>query len=249
MSSARHKTAKDPVSKFSSPQDRLTALRRSVWFAGLSDELQAWLAENSRPLAIAAGQRLFGRGDAPQGLYFVVEGAIRITTSSADGREVLLAFAEAPQWFGEAGLFDGSRRAHDAWAESDALLLHIAQRVLLAFLDQHPAHWRAIGVLLAQKLKLAFIGIESVALLPTAPRLARRLVAIATGYGDWNGRNKQVIEVQQDQLGSMLALSRQTVNQILKDFEVQGWVRRTRGSIEIVDFEGLKRFAQPGIRA
>ncbi|HEY2254159.1 MAG TPA: Crp/Fnr family transcriptional regulator, partial [Variovorax sp.] len=225
------------VTPLSTSDARLQAFRSSAWFAALADDLQAWLAENASPLALAPGQRLFSRGEATEAMYFVVDGAIRVTSFSADGREALLTFAENPQWFSESSLFDGAPHSHDAWAESDALLLRIGQPAFLAFLERHPAHWRALGVLLAQKLKLAFIGLEGVALLPLPTRLAQRLVAIATGYGDWNGRNKQVIAVQQDQLGAMLGLSRQTVNQVHKDFEAQGLVRRTRGSVEIVDFD------------
>jgi CRP/FNR family transcriptional regulator, cyclic AMP receptor protein len=223
---------------------RLQAFCSSAWFAGVASDLQAWLAEHARPLVLAAGQRLFSRGEPCEAMYFVVDGAIRITSFSADGREALLTFAENPQWFSDSGLFDGAPHSHDAWAESDALLLRIGQQALIAFLELHPAHWRALGMLLAQKLKLAFIGLESVALLPLPTRLAQRLVAIATGYGDWNGRNRQVIAVQQDQLGGMLGLSRQTVNQILREFEAQGMLRRTRGSIEIVDFERLRQLAR-----
>ena len=77
-------------------------------------------------------------------------------------------------------------------------------------------------------------------------RLARRLLAIAGGYGERHGLSTRVINVQQEQLGLMLSVSRQTVNQILRDFEAQGLVQRTRGSIEILDLASLRRFAKVG---
>ena len=231
------------MTKLSLPEQRRAVLQASGWFAGLPDDLQTWLADTARPLALQAGQCLFARGAAASGLYYVVDGAIRITNTSADGREALLALAESPMWFGESGLFDGAAHDHDASAENTALLLHAGQGALLDLLAREPRHWRAFGVLLAQKLRLAFIGLESAALLPPSARLARRLVAIAVGYGDARARSKRVIEVQQGQLAAMLALSRQTVNQILKGFEARGFVRLSRGSIEILDFEQFRRFA------
>lgn len=125
--------------------DRLAALKSSAWFAGLTAGLQGWIAEHSRVRALAAGEPLFRRGDAPDGLYFVVDGAVRMTRTSEQGKEALLAFAEAPQWFGEISLFDGLPRTHDAWVQSDALLLHTPQSDLLHFLAQNPSHWRAFG--------------------------------------------------------------------------------------------------------
>ncbi|EHP38430.1 cAMP-binding protein [Cupriavidus basilensis OR16] len=176
----------------------------------------------------------------------MVAGAIRMTSSSADGKEALLAFAETPQWFGEVALFDALPRAHDAWIETDVVLLHIGQQDAVRFLEENPAHWKAVGLLMAQKLRLAFEAIESSVLMPVPVRLARRLLAIAGGYGERHGLSKRVINVQQEQLGLMLSISRQTVNQILKDFEAQGLVQRTRGSIEILDIESLRRFAEVG---
>lgn len=234
------------MSKPFTAEDRLTALKSSAWFAGLDTELQGWIAEHARVKSLTAGEPLFRRGDAPDGLYFVVDGAIRMTSTSEQGKEALLAFAEAPQWFGEISLFDGLPRTHDAWVQSDVLLLHLHQPDLLRFLEQNPSHWRAFGLLLTQKLRLTLTAIEASALLPAPVRLAQRLLAIAGGYGERHGRSKRVINVQQEQLGLMLSVSRQTVNQILRDLEQQGVLRRTRGSIEILDIGQLRAFANAG---
>lgn len=148
--------------------------------------------------SLAAGQRLFAYGDPADGLYFVVAGAIRMTSSSADGKEALLAFAETPQWFGEVALFDALPRAHDAWIETDVVLLHIGQQDAVRFLDENPVHWKAVGLLMAPKLRLAFEAIGSSVLMPVPVRLARRLLAIAGGYGERHGLSKRVINVQQE---------------------------------------------------
>ncbi|KDP83725.1 Crp/Fnr family transcriptional regulator [Cupriavidus basilensis] len=234
------------MSKPFTTEDRLAALKSSAWFAGLTAGLQGWIAEHSRVRALAAGEPLFRRGDAPDGLYFVVDGAVRMTRTSEQGKEALLAFAEAPQWFGEISLFDGLPRTHDAWVQSDAMLLHTPQSDLLHFLAQNPSHWRAFGLLLTQKLRLTLNAIEASALLPAPVRLAQRLLAIAGGYGERHGRSKRVIHVQQEELGLMLSVSRQTVNQILKDLELRGVLHRTRGAIEILDIEQLRAFANAG---
>ncbi len=41
----------------------------------------------------------------------------------------------------------------------------------------------------------------------------------------------------------MLFITRQTTNQILKDLERQGFIKLVYGAIEIIDFEGLRLFA------
>ncbi|MCY1522634.1 Crp-like helix-turn-helix domain protein [compost metagenome] len=66
---------------------------------------------------------------------------------------------------------------------------------------------------------------------------------ITEGYGGLAGR-RRVIQLAQEQLAMMLALSRQTTNQILKDLEAQGALRLTYGEIEILDLDLLQHAAQ-----
>jgi CRP/FNR family cyclic AMP-dependent transcriptional regulator len=227
-----------------SAAERRRVLGASAWFTQLPPPLAQWVAETARLREAVAGARLFARGDAPDGMYFVASGAVRVGSLSADGRESLLLVARAPQWFGEAGLFDHAPRAQDAWAGQDSRLLHLPQHEALAFLGRHPEHWQSFGWLLAHTLRLALGALEGHALLSPARRLAQRLVAMAYGYAPWQGPYQRVIPVQQDDLGIMLAMSRQTINQLLKEFEAQGCVRTARGAIEVLDMGRLKAFAQ-----
>ena len=79
-------------------------------------------------------------------------------------------------------------------------------------------------------------------LLPAPQRLARRLVMMAEGYGQWTaeGQSRRVIAISQEQLSLMLAISRQTTNQILKDLESRQLVRVQRGELEILDLAALR---------
>lgn len=228
------------------PGDYAELLRAGRWFSALPADLQAALLKVSALRPLTAGERLFSRGDAPTGLFAVLSGAIRITASAESGKEALLTLAEAPAWFGEIAVVDGLARTHDAIAEGEALVLQIPQRDLLQLLEKEPRWWRDLALLLAGKLRLAFLSMEETSLLPAATRLARRLVLMAEGYGEWQGRSSRILDVRQEQLAMMLSLSRQTANQVLKDLEARGLLRLTYGEIEIVDLDGLRAAADPG---
>lgn len=215
------------------------ALRAGSWFASLPRELAERLVAQGTLRRLEAGQRLFGRGDPGDGIYCVLQGAIRITGITQHGSEALLALLEPSQWFGEIALLDSAPRTHDAWVESDAVLLHVAQPALKGLLDQHPEYWKEFGRLLAQKMRAMFSAVEDSAVLPATARIASRLAAMAGGFGVWTGRSKRVVRVSQGQLGLMVSLSRQTVNQSLKELEAAGAIRRCRGAIEILDIDRL----------
>jgi CRP-like cAMP-binding protein len=205
--------------------------------------MQAQLIEAGRVERLAAGQRLFTRGDSDDGLYCVLDGLMRIGAASSAGKEALLAVIEPVNWFGEIALFDNRPRTHDAYAERDSELFHVPRAALVALLERTPAYWHLFGLLLTQKLRLAFDAIEETALLPAAQRVARRLLLMAGGYGE-PGALRRVLKVPQEDLAMMLALSRQTINQVLKHFETQGALRLGYAEIEITDVQKLGALAQ-----
>jgi CRP-like cAMP-binding protein len=223
------------------PRAYRACLQGGHWFSALPAALQDALLAAARVQRLDAGQRLFRRGDPPSGLYAVVEGAMRIGAVSEQGKEALLTLVEPPYWFGEISLFDGQPRTHDAFAEGACTLLLVPQAALLALLERQPQYWRDFALLMSQKLRLAFIALEQMSLLPAAPRLARRLLLIAENYGE--GEPRRLIHLAQEQLALMLAISRQTTNQILKELQAQGIVRLSYGEIEIVDFARLRQAA------
>ncbi len=209
------------------------------WYSHLPAELQNSLLGMSRVRRLVPGHRLFQRGDPPCGMYAVLEGAVRIGAVNEQGKEALLSVVEAPHWFGEICLFDGQPRTHDAVSVGQCTLLHLPQAPLMAFLQEHPVYWRDIARLMSHKLRLTFINLEHLSLMPAPVRVANRLLMIAEGYGEIEPA-RRVLQLPQEQLALMLSLSRQTTNQILKDLQAQGIVQLAYGEIEILDIERLR---------
>ncbi|MET1079802.1 MAG: Crp/Fnr family transcriptional regulator [Pseudomonas sp.] len=208
------------------------------WFNTLPAALQERLLACAIPRRLGAGQTLFCRGDPPCGLYAVLEGAVRVGAVNQAGKEALLTLVEPPNWFGEIALFDGQPRTHDASAEGPSLLLQLPQAALLTLLQAQPQYWRELALLMSQKLRMAFIALEDLSLLPAAPRLARRLLLIAHNYGEQRGP-RRTIPLAQEQLAALVGLSRQTTNQILRDLEDRGILHLGYGEIELLDIDRL----------
>lgn len=226
--------------------DPRTLLLHGQWFRQLPFSVQDSLLALGRSRTLAAGQCLFQRGDAPCGLYAVLEGAMRVGAVSPEGKEALLTLVESPHWFGEISLFDGQPRTHDAYAEGTTRLLWIPQAPLLDWLAREPGHWRDLAVLMSHKLRWVFVALEQQSLLAAAPRLAHRLLQIAEGYGERDVAQWH-LQISQEQLALMLSLSRQTINQILRNLEQSGVVRLGYGEVEIVDAPRLRALAaHPG---
>ena len=212
------------------------------WFSHLPVDLQRSLLAAARLRTLAAGQCLFKRGDPPCGLYAVLEGAVRISAVNAQGKEAVLSLVETPYWFGEICLFDNLPRTHDALAMGPCTLLQVPQAAMLTILEDHPAYWRDVALLMSHKLRLSLINIEQMSLMPAAARLAHRLLMIAQGYGEID-QARRTLQLPQEDLAAMLGLSRQTTNSLLKALEQQGLIGLSYGAIEVLDLRGLQQAA------
>ena len=212
------------------------------WFSQLPASFQHSLLAHARQRQLAAGQYLFKRGDPPCGLYAVLDGALRVSAVNEHGKEALLSLVESPFWLGEICLFDGLPRTHDACAVGPCTLLQVPQQALLSILNESPQYWRDLALLMSQKLRLSFINIEQLSLMPASVRLAHRLLMIVEGYGEAES-SKSVLQLPQEDLAAMLSLSRQTTNALLKDLQAQGIVRLGYGEIEILDARRLREAA------
>ncbi len=219
-------------------------LRAGRWFGGLPREFSDELLKAAQLRTLVPGERVFFRGDPPNGMFGVIEGAIRISGSAEDGKESLIMLCECPYWFGESGILDRLPRSRDAVAEVESRVVHVPEAALERILEAEPRYWRELGALVTSKLKLAFIALDDAALQPIPIRVARRLVMIAEGYGEWHDRSSRVIEARQEQLARMLSTSRQTVNQVLKQLESDSIVRLNYGRIEIIDLDALRKAAK-----
>ncbi|MGF6723283.1 CRP/FNR family cyclic AMP-dependent transcriptional regulator [Paraburkholderia sp. GAS41] len=214
-------------------------LETTPWFRGLCVELQDYLITHASLVTLDRGQLLYRRGERSYGLYAVLGGALALGSVGMDGKEALLAVLGPTAWVGEISLFDGLPRPNDATAVSRTLLLHVPEVALQSLLDTTPAYWRDFALLMAQRLRVLFENSEAISLLPAAQRVANRLLMIAGGYGGLNAAQSR-IRLSQDSLASMVSLSRQTTNQLLRTLESQQIVSLKSGEIAILDFDRLR---------
>ncbi|MDP2417876.1 MAG: Crp/Fnr family transcriptional regulator [Hydrogenophaga sp.] len=210
------------------------ALASDEWFAACSNELQDVLLRLGLLRQLEHGQSLFSRGDSADGLCCVMAGGLYIGAISADGQHAELAYLEPYQWFGEIGLIDGLPRTHNAVADGETRVLVVPRRPLLDWLDAHPEHWRELARLVCQKLRVTFVVLEELALLPLEERIQRRLCLLAQGYGS-RGAPRRRIRLGQEVLARMLGVSRQSVNKALKTLESRGFLRLHYGEIELLE--------------
>jgi CRP/FNR family transcriptional regulator, cyclic AMP receptor protein len=224
----------EAVSSAAITLEQLAVLKSSEWFAALEPAFQQAVLVSSRVRVLAAATPVFHRGDPNDGIYCILSGAIRFGAVAPSGRESMVALIEAPEWFGEIALFDGGVRTHDAWTDVTSTLLHLPSRHLTRMLASDPGAWQHLGRLLVRKLRVALALLEDLALEPPRVRLARCLINLFEGYGRRKAAPTYRVRVSQERLGMMLSLSRQTVNELLRQMEQESIIQCERGGVRIL---------------
>lgn len=213
-------------------------LRKNSLFSDLPEAALEEVAGFCRVRRFGDRQLIHARGDQPDGMYSVISGSVRATTSSDDGREALLAIMEPGGWFGESSLFDGLPRAYDAHAQGDCELLFVPRSGIEGLLERRPHIYRNIVRLLCQRIRLSLILLETNALLPLEGRLANRLLLLAQDGGE---QITPELRLSQEDLSQMLGTTRQSINRVLKLWESQKIVERHYRGLRILDFPALRR--------
>lgn len=206
------------------------------WFSGLSEGEIGRIATLAVPRRFARGEVVHCKLDPAAGLYGILAGKVRISSSSAEGREAVFSFMGPGDWFGHIGLIDGLPRTHDIHAVQDSLILFIHHVEFTRLLEEYPPLYKHFALKLCALIRIAFSTLDDGALLTIEARLAKRLVGLADTYGVAHPDGALInLHLPQQELASVLNVSRQTINKKLSEWRTRGWVAIHYGQIVIKD--------------
>jgi CRP-like cAMP-binding protein len=123
------------------------------YFQVLGARPRAGLARRLRSVAFAPRQRVFEEGAPCEALWIVMEGRIKISCSSAEGREQVLHMEGPGATLGEVPLFDGGGYVASATAQTAARLLRIPRREIDTLCRRHPEVALAIAATMAHRVR------------------------------------------------------------------------------------------------
>jgi CRP/FNR family transcriptional regulator, cyclic AMP receptor protein len=99
---------------------------------------------------------------------------------------------------------------------------------------------------LCERVRRTSEMVESVAFLEHSARLAKLLLRLADSYGEETGDGVRInLRISQQDLGNLIASTRESVNRQLNAWAEQGVVELDRGRITIVDSDALEDAAEP----
>ena len=187
---------------------------------------------------------IFLKGAPGSGMMAVLDGRVKISTTSADGREVVLNVIGPGQVFGEIALLDGKDRTADATAMTACEVLVLERRDFIPFLERHlDVCMRLMGVL-CERLRRTSQQVEDLLFLDLPAHLAKILLRLAGTVGHPVAGGIRIdLKLSQRELGNMVGMTRESINKQLRIWQKRGLLALDRGSLVIKNADAFRRIS------
>jgi len=220
-------------------------LARTRLFKGLDAAQRGEVARLMREVTFTNGQVVFSRGEPGREVYLVIEGRVRLSVVTVEGRELAFHMAGPGDVFGEIAALDGGTRTAFATAVTAVKAASLSHTDFLRLVATTPPLADAVVRLLCQRLRDADQQLEGVALHRIEVRLARYLVGLIQQRDPELKSKRAVLDIgmSQGELALLLGATRPKVNAALAALEDSGAITRTDQKIDC-DVEELSALAE-----
>jgi CRP/FNR family cyclic AMP-dependent transcriptional regulator len=187
------------------------------------DSLLNGLGKDVKIVLFRRNQRIFSCGDTSRLLFYIQHGSVKLTLTSPQGKEAVIAVLDGGSFLGHSALeFDRPARSHDAVALTEVRAMRIEPKAMLYLM--HKEEDACVAILSSViKFESQLVGSCADNLLYGAEgRLARALLAIS-GICE-PGRGMRLAKFSQQDLANMIGASRQRVNGLLKGLKKAGFI-------------------------
>ncbi len=189
------------------------------------------------------GEVVTRQGDSGTALFLVTSGAVRLSSVTVAGREVVVGILSAGEVFGEAALLGGPSPV-GARAVGETYVLALPLLAVRTLLERRPPIAEELLRLIATRLHRTSTALQEALAGDVTARVAGRLVELAGGHGIAVPAGIVLgLPLTQGELARMVGASREAVNRTVGALMARGLVRSTASRFLITDVEALGREA------
>ncbi len=165
-------------------------------------------------------------GDKSDSLFYIVKGSVTVIIEDDDGREMIMAYLNAGDFFGEMGLFD-NMDSRSAWvkAKSECEVAEISYTKFREISSQDSRILYFIGEQMASRLRQTTRKVGDLAFLDVTGRVARTLLDLCKEPDAMTHPDGMQIKITRQEIGRIVGCSREMVGRVLKTLEEQGLVQ------------------------
>jgi CRP/FNR family transcriptional regulator len=209
-------------------------------FPGLSrlePNTKSLLVQRSTIVSLPEKTVIFGPGNSPENMLFLLDGTVRVQQVSDTGHEIVLYRINAGE---SCVLTTACLLAYDDYsaegvAESEVQAAAVPRQVFDDLVAQSPSFRSFVFAAFSKRITDLFLMIDEVAFQRIDTRLAHKLIELSKG-------DEQIATTHQ-KLSVELGTAREVISRQLQEFQRRGWVEQSRGTVKILERSKLRTLA------
>lgn len=215
--------------------------REDKLFCNLSAPAVQRLSAITSAAAYPKGATLFVEGQTPRGVFIVCSGRVKLSTSSADGRTLILRISEPGEVLGLPATVTGMPYELTADVIEPAQANFISRQDFLLFLREHGEAALRVAQQLGETYHSAISEMRTIGLSHSAgEKLARFLLDLASENDGTKGDIKVTLTLTHEEIAQMIGASRETVTRLFSDFKKRQLLQIKGSTLIIKNKAGLE---------
>ena len=173
-------------------------------------------------------------GDLPDVLYYIVDGSVEVMIEDEDGNEMVLAYLNKGQFFGEMGLFY-EQPTRSAWVRT-RIECEIAEMTYPRFrqiASESPGLVFELATQLATRLDKTNRKLGDLAFVDVTGRVAHAIMDLCNEPDAMTHPDGMQIKVSRQELSRLVGCSREMAGRVLKVLEERGLVTASGKTIVV----------------
>ena len=217
---------------------KIELLQSVALFWDLSEEELGYISQKMIARHYESGKFIFLEDSEGEQCFFVVQGSVKVTRLSKDGREVILAMLNEGEFFGEMALLDGESRSANVIALEETEVLTLNREDFLVVLHDYPQIAIQLLKEMADRLRKSDRQIASLSLSDAEKRIALCIIRFADEQGIIQRGQVSIpkMPIQQD-IANMAGTSRETVSRAINLLEKEHFIKRQGRELLILDYK------------
>jgi len=165
-------------------------------------------------------------GEQGESLFYIISGTVTVVLEDDEGREMIIAYINKDEFFGELGIFNEGDRNRSAWirAKTDTEVAEISYSKFLELWRVYPEILFSIGSQIANRLKRTTRKVGDLAFMDVTGRVAGCLLELCKQPDAMTHPDGMQIKITRQEIGRIVGCSREMVGRVLKELEEQGLI-------------------------
>src|SRR5450631_3191399 len=208
--------------------------KESRLFCNLGPAAIQRLSEITASATYPKGVTLFVEGQPPRGVFILCTGHVKLSTSSADGRTLILRISEPGDLMGLPATISGRPYEVTADVIEPTQANFISRTDFLKFLSDHGEAAVRVAQELSETYQSAFAEMRTIGLSHSAgEKVARFILDWGANHKSENGSVKFKLTLTHEEIAQMIGASRETVTRVFADFKKKNLLQIKGSSVTI----------------